>query len=190
MRGHDLFRAAVIVSVLLCYSTILIGGTVMASDSGLGCPTWPTCYANESLIPAVHGAAFIEWSHRVAAFFLSTSVLAMAVLGVIYEGQRPVLRRLGLISLALVVGEAGLGGWVVRSDLVVPLVLVHLAIATALFGLLLVLVLLSNLREMPRRWIDWARRASEARPPALEDADPATVPLVPGPVVPGHPHQS
>ena len=37
----------------------------------------------------------------------------------------------------------------VESQLEVPLILVHLALATALFGLLLVLALLSNLRELP-----------------------------------------
>ena len=107
------------------------------------------------------GGAAIEWSHRVSAFFLSVSVLAIALLGVVYERGRPVLMRLGLLALALVVTEALLGAEVVSSGLFVTLVLVHLAIATGLFGLLLILVLLSNLREMPRRWIEWARRATE-----------------------------
>ncbi len=190
MRGHDLFRTAVLVAALLCYSTILLGGTVMASDSGLGCPTWPTCYPNHSLLPDVHGAAFVEWSHRVAAFFLSSCVLAMALLGVAYERQRPVLLRLGLVALGLVVVEAALGGWVVRSDLTIALVLVHLAIATALFGLLLVLALLSNMRQMPRRWIDWARRASEERPSIPTDEATGTVPRVPAPKAAVSPPQS
>ncbi len=190
MRGHDLFRAAAIASALLCYTTILVGGTVMASDSGLGCPTWPTCYPNESLLPNVHGAALVEWTHRVAAFFLSASVLALALLGVAYERQRRVLMRLGVVSLVLVLGEAALGGWVVRSDLVIVLVLVHLALATALFGLLLVTVLLSNLRELPRRWIDWARRVSEERPTGEVVDGPLPGPLLPEPSAPVVPHQS
>jgi len=176
MRGHDLFRSVVLVCAVLCYSTILLGGTVMASDSGLGCPHWPTCYANGALAPHVAGAAMVEWSHRVAAFFLGTAVLLLALLGVVYERRRPILRNLALASLGLVVVEALLGGLVVESGLVVELVLVHLAIATALFGILLVLAFLANLREMPRRWLDWARRAAEEREPP-DPADAASEPV-------------
>lgn len=164
MHGHDLFRGTTIVAALLCYSTILLGGTVMATGDGLGCPHWPTCFADGNLLPAVQGAAAVEWSHRVAAFFLATSVLVLSLLGVAYERGRPVLLRLSLFALALVVAEAALGGWVVAGGLEVGLVLLHLAIATGLFGVLLILVLLSNLKEVPRRWVDWARRAAEESP--------------------------
>lgn len=163
MRGHDLFRIATVFAAVLCYATILLGGNVMANDDGLGCPHWPTCYPNGNLLPNFAGPAAVEWSHRVFAFFLALSVLVVALLGIAYERMRPALLRLGLAALALVVGEALLGGLVVERDLAAALVLLHLGLATALFGLLLLLVLLANLREMPRRWIDWARRASEER---------------------------
>ncbi len=180
MRGHDLFRSIALVAVLLCYSTILLGGTVMASDSGLGCPHWPSCYPGDDFLPHVQGAAMVEWSHRVSAFFLGCTVLFLALLGVAYERRRPILRNLALASLGLVVVEALLGGLVVESGLQIPLILVHLAIATALFGLLLALALLANLREMPRRWLDWARRAAEGRP--VTDADLAAPTAPPAPV--------
>ncbi|HTP55962.1 MAG TPA: COX15/CtaA family protein [Thermoplasmata archaeon] len=166
MRGHDLFRIAVVFAAVLCYATILLGGNVMANNDGLGCPHWPTCYPNGNLLPAFVGPAAVEWSHRVFAFVLAVLVLAVALLGIAFERGRPVLLRLGLASLGLVVGEALLGGLVVESQLSSVLILVHLGIATVLFGLLLILVLLSNLKEMPRRWIDWARRAAEETPPA------------------------
>jgi heme A synthase len=167
MRGHDLFRTVAVFAVVLCYSTILLGGTVMASDDGLGCPHWPTCYANGSLFPHVRGAAQVEWSHRVAAFFTAGAVLVLALLGVAYERQRRVLLGMSVAALGLVVVEALLGGLVVESGLSVVLILGHLAIATALFGLLLVIALLANLRQLPKRWVDWARRASEERPAAV-----------------------
>ena len=159
-RGHDLFRSVALVAAVLCYSTILLGGTVMASDDGLGCPHWPSCYANGNLDPQVSGAAQVEWSHRVAAFFLGCAVLALTALAVAYERSRRILLGLSVAALGLVVLEALLGGLVVESSLSVVLVLGHLAIATALFGLLLVIALLSNVRDMPRRWLDWARRAT------------------------------
>lgn len=161
MRGHDLFRYAAVFGAVLCYTTILLGGNVMASDSGLACPDWPSCFGNGNFLPGFQGGVALEWSHRVSAFFLSTAILVLALLGVVYERQRKVLLRIALGALALVVTEALLGGLVVESQLETSLVLVHLAIATALFGLLLILVLLSNLRELPRRWIEWARRAAD-----------------------------
>jgi heme A synthase len=177
-RGHDLFRIAVIFAAVLCYATILLGGNVMANNDGLGCPHWPTCYPNGNLLPAFQGPAAVEWSHRVFAFFLSISVLVVALLGIAYERGRRVLMRLGLASLALVVSEALLGGLVVESRLQAVLILAHLGLATVLFGLLLILVLLSNLREMPRRWIEWARQASVEVPPVDSAGDaPSSLPF-------------
>ena len=170
MRGHDLFRYAAIVACVLSYMTILLGGNVMASDSGLACPSWPSCYGNGNFLPAFQGGVALEWSHRVSAFFLATSIVLLALLGVAYERQRRVLLRIGFVALGLVVTEALLGGLVVEQQLMVDLVLVHLAIATALFGVLLILVLLSNLREMPRRWIEWARRAADESAPRPDGA--------------------
>lgn len=177
MRGHDLFRSVALVCALLCYTTILLGGTVMASDSGLGCPHWPTCYANDNPFPHVAGAAMVEWSHRVSAFFLGLAVVLLTVLAVSFERRRRVLLGLTGGALVLVVAEALLGGLVVESQLRITLVLVHLALATALFGLLLVLALLANLREMPRRWLEWARRATEETAPSEAQTSPRRVPL-------------
>ncbi|MGD0250833.1 MAG: COX15/CtaA family protein [Thermoplasmata archaeon] len=164
MRGHDLFRYGAIVACLLCYTTILLGGNVMASGSGLACPDWPSCFGNGNLLPAFHGSVALEWSHRVSAFFLSVCVLTVFLLAIVYERSRPALLRISFGTLALVVGEALLGGVVVESQLQVPIILLHLALATALFGLLLVLATLSNLRGLPRRWLEWARRAADENP--------------------------
>jgi heme A synthase len=153
VRGHDLFRCATLFAVVLCYATILLGGNVMASGNGLACPSWPSCYGNGNFLPAFQGGAAVEWSHRVMAFFLATSVLVLAVLAVAFERGRPALLRMSGVALGLVVTEALLGGLVVENSLAVTLVLIHLAIATALFGLLLVLALLANFRELPTRWV-------------------------------------
>ncbi|MGI0070907.1 MAG: hypothetical protein ACRECT_02370 [Thermoplasmata archaeon] len=166
MRGHDLFRYAAVVACVLCYLTIILGGNVITTDNGLACPDWPTCFGNGNLLPAVTGGAAVEWSHRVSAFFLSVGVLLLTLLGVAYERGRRALLRLSAAALALVVGEALLGGVVIETSLLAGIVLLHLAIATALFGILLVVALLSNLRDIPRRWVDWARQA------AREDVTP------------------
>ncbi len=172
MRGHDFFRIAAVVALVLCYMTIILGGNVITTDNGLACPDWPTCYGNGNLLPAFTGGAAIEWSHRVSAFFLSMSVLVLTLLGVAFERSRKALLKLALGALALVVTEALLGGLVIETSLLAGVVLVHLAIATVLFGVLLILTVLANLKEMPRRWIEWARRASEEDRPAPSAAAP------------------
>jgi heme A synthase len=188
MRGHTVFRALAIAAFLACYVTILVGGNVIASGSGLGCPNWPTCQ-NGGLIPPLHGPAAIEFSHRAAAFVLSVLVLAMAVTGYLVERARPALTRLTYSALAAVVLEAILGGVVVESGLVVTIVLVHFAIATVLFALLLLIAILANARELPPRWKRWARRAMgeespEAPPTAAEEARASPVPSSVGGVHP------
>ena len=182
MRGHDLFRFAAVIACMLCYVTIILGGSVITTDNGLACPQWPSCYGNGNYLPALTGGVALEWSHRVAAFFLSVSVLVLALLGVAYERGRRSLLRLALGALALVVTEALLGGLVIETTLLADVVLVHLAIATALFGILLILALLANLREMPRRWVEWARKAATEDPAARSAptfADPAAGPARP-----------
>lgn len=164
MRGHDLFRYAAVAATVACYAAILLGGNVMASDSGLACPDWPTCTG--SLLGPTTGAPGIEWAHRLSALVLSLVIGAMAVLGLLYERSRPVVLRLSVASAVLVVLQAILGGVVVDSNLLIAAVLLHLGLATVLFGLLLLIVLLANLREIPRRWVDWAWRATEERAPA------------------------
>ncbi|HYK93455.1 MAG TPA: COX15/CtaA family protein [Thermoplasmata archaeon] len=162
MRGHDLFRWAAIVAVLLCYTTIILGGNVMASDSGLACPDWPTCHG--SFLPPLSGGTGIEWAHRLSALVLSFAILVLTALALAFERSRPVLLRLTAAAMASVVAQALLGGVVVESDLTVGIVLLHLGLATVLFGILLLLVLLANLREIPKRWVVWARQAAEDRP--------------------------
>jgi cytochrome c oxidase assembly protein subunit 15 len=162
-RGHDLFRYAAVGAFLLCYLTILLGGNVIASDSGLACPDWPTCHG--SLSPPLSGGTGIEWSHRLSALALSVATGSVLALGVVFERTRPVLLRISVAAFATVIGQAALGGLVVTSDLTVAIVLMHLALATVLFGLLLVLALVANLREIPRRYLEWARHAAEEQAP-------------------------
>jgi len=186
MRGHAVFRYAAVAAVLVCYATILIGGNVMASDSGLACPDWPTCHG--TFLPPLAGGSGIEWAHRLSAVVLSATIGFVAVAAFLFERTRPVLLRLSLASSSLVLAQALLGGVVVREDLAISFVLLHLALATALFALLLVLALLANFRDIPRRWIDFAWRASDASvpPPRSSDA-PAHDPRPVGPAEPTAP---
>lgn len=174
MDPHRLFRYLAVAALAATYVTILLGGNVMASDSGLACPDWPTCHG--TLTPPLSGPTGVEWTHRLSALATSLLVGAVAVTALAVERRRPVLLRLALASAAAVVSQAVLGGIVVESDLAVLVVLAHLALATVLFALLLALALLANLRHVPRRWRSWALEASVEHPPAE-----GPLPAVPAP---------
>ncbi len=181
MDGHRGFRVLSVIAAVACYVTILLGGNVMASDSGLACPEWPSCHG--TFTPPLAGGMGIEWAHRLGAFVLSVIIVVLTLVAVAFERSRPVLVRLSFASLATVVGQALLGGLVVESDLTVGVVLLHLGLATALFGMLVLLALIANFHEIPRRWVDWARRASEEVPEAAPGpfGGPSDGPTPPGP---------
>lgn len=181
-RGRDLFRWSAIASFLACYATILLGGEVLASGSGLGCASWPSC--NGTFAPPFIGAAAIEWSHRLGAATLSLFVTILFVSAILFERRRPTLIRLASLAFSAVLLEALLGGIVVESRLVVWLVILHFFVATALLGFLAMIVLLGNLPHMPRRWIDWLREASTDLP-APGPPRPAPGGPVPGRPTPG-----
>jgi heme A synthase len=161
-KGRDLFRWSAIASFLACYATMMLGGEVLASGSGLGCATWPSC--NGSFDPPFVGAAAIEWSHRLGAATLSIFVTILFVSALLFERKRPTLIRLSSFAFSAVLLEALLGGIVVESRLMVWLVVLHFAVATALLGFLGLIVLLGNMPQLPKRWLDWARDASTDLP--------------------------
>jgi cytochrome c oxidase assembly protein subunit 15 len=184
MHRHTLFRLLAIAAFAATYVTILAGGNVMASDSGLACPDWPTCHG--TLLPPLSGPTAIEWSHRVSAFVTGVLVATLALVGLVSERRRPVLRGLAVGAAVLVLAQALLGGLVVETSLVVGLVLLHFLLATILFGLLLLVAFLANLRDIPRRWAVWAENAADEEPASvtlarLERRTPSDAPSEPTP---------
>ncbi len=160
-KGRDLFRWSAIASFIACYATMMLGGEVLASGAGLGCASWPSC--NGSFAPPLVGAAAVEWSHRLGAASLSVFVTVLFVSALLFERKRPTLIRLSSFAFSAVLIEALLGGVVVETGLIVWLVVLHFAIATALLGFLAMIVVLGNMPQLPKRWLDWAREASTDR---------------------------
>jgi heme A synthase len=180
--GRDLFRWSAIASFIACYATMMLGGEVLASGSGLGCASWPSC--NGTFAPPLIGAAAIEWSHRLGAATLSLFVTALFISALLFERRRPTLIRLSSLAFSAVLLEALLGGIVVESRLMVWLVVLHFAVATALLGFLALIVLLGNMPQLPKRWLDWAREASTDRP-VPGPSRPAPADPIPGRPTPG-----
>jgi heme A synthase len=131
------FQRLCLATTALVFVLIVIGGTVRATDSGLGCPDWPRCHG--SFIPRWEKHTLIEYSHRLTASVVGLMVLAVAVWAWrSYRHNRAVfLPAVGMFLLLLIQG--GLGGLTVKRELPPGIVTVHLAMAMLLFALMLLI---------------------------------------------------
>jgi len=93
---------------------VVTGGLVRLTNSGLGCPTWPTC-TDHTLTPtkayAIHG--LIEFTNRQLTFVLGLLALLTAIAA--YRQKRQV--GLAMVALGGIPAQAVLGGITVLTDL-------------------------------------------------------------------------
>lgn len=146
--------------VFLTFDLIVFGAFVRLSDSGLGCPDWPGCYAQFSpwnakadIAAAVaaqggeHGwvsatKAWIEMIHRYWASFIGMLLIVLLIKAFIAK------RRDNTVSLALptallivVIIQGLFGKWTVTFKLMPIVVTTHLLGGLLLLSLLLLLYL-------------------------------------------------
>lgn len=138
------FQRLLLITIVATFALVAIGGTVRATDSGLGCPDWPTC--NGSLIPRAEKHTLIEYSHRTAAF-----VVGMLFLGVTYftfktERRNKLVFWLAFSAGVLLAAQIVLGGVTVKQELPAEIVAAHLATAMAFLGVLIVTLTISVMR--------------------------------------------
>jgi len=116
------------------------GAAVRLSDSGLGCPDWPTC-SQRRLTPPLALHPVIEFTNRMVVTIL---VVACAITAIAAFTRRPVRRDLRWLSAGLVLGvfaEAGIGAVVVYSKLNAYVVMTHFLVGMALLTVGVVLTL-------------------------------------------------
>jgi cytochrome c oxidase assembly protein subunit 15 len=133
--------------LLLCRLTlgavvlnVITGAAVRLSDSGLGCPDWPTC-SKTHLTPPLSLHPVIEFGNRVVVTVL---VVACAVTVVAAFLRRPARRDLRWLSIGLIIGvlgEAVVGAFVVYSKLNAYVVMTHFMVGMALLAVAVVLTL-------------------------------------------------
>jgi heme A synthase len=139
------FQRFLLLTIGLTFVLVVIGGTVRATGSGLGCPDWPTCHGE--LIPPAEKHTLIEFSHRAAA-----SVVGVAFLGVTFfafktERRHPLVFWLAFSAGLLLVAQIILGGITVKRELPPEIVAAHMSTAMLFIGILIVTMLLSLARN-------------------------------------------
>ena len=137
------FRKLAVLTAVFAFCQISLGAVVRVSGSGLGCGnSWPLCHGHPYPDPNVQSV--IEYAHRTVGSLTGLLLIAtVAAAWVAFRKTRKDLVWLATAAGGTIVVEGLLGGLVVFKDLASPLVLVHLAVAEALVGLLLVAVLRS-----------------------------------------------
>jgi protoheme IX farnesyltransferase len=130
------FTTLAALAVAMTYLLVVVGAVVRATDSGLGCPEWPTCHG--SWIPPLGDPhAVIEWSHRTVAALTGAVVAMVAAVAALRHRDRPAVVVASLAALALVVFQALLGKAAVETELSGDIVTAHLAAAMGLLVLVL-----------------------------------------------------
>lgn len=112
---------------------IVIGGATRVMEAGLACPDWPLCYG--SFLPGkqMNLQVFLEWFHRVDAFLIGLSLLALNLIVLLRRSFLPHwLLWCTLTALFLVAIQAALGALTVTSLLASMSVTSHLGTALVL----------------------------------------------------------
>lgn len=140
-------------TLVLTFALIVLGAWVRATESGLSCPDWPTCYGRwvplPGDIPADVGYSYfqvmLEWVHRlIAGVMVGPLVLVIGWLCWRARDAQPRLPLYGGALAALLLIQAGLGGVTVLDQNSPWSVAVHLGTALLLFTTLWVIFVCSG----------------------------------------------
>jgi heme a synthase len=149
-------RALTFLTLFLTFDLVLFGAFTRLTDSGLGCPDWPGCYASATPLgakaqisaeqaamptgPVTHQKAWIEMIHRYLASGVGVLILVLAAMSWVHRKQ---LHRRLLISpwwptftLVWVCLQGAFGALTVTMKLFPAIVTMHLLGGMVLLALL------------------------------------------------------
>lgn len=131
------FQRLCLITCIVIFGLIVLGGVVRATDSGDGCPDWPLCHGQ--LIPRTDKHTLIEYSHRAVASGVGLLILAIGVVAWRNHRNTPRILYPSLLAFGLVVIQGGLGGAAVLNDLAAEIVMVHLGLALTILALVILI---------------------------------------------------
>lgn len=131
-------RRLALAAAAATYVMVLIGGYVSSSAAALACPDLPACRGSLLVPPDAPGQ--VHMLHRAWALVVTALVLAVLVAAQ-RTGARPAV-RVGGLALGLVLAQLGAGVLNIVTRLSPLAQGLHLALAAALFGALVVLAAL------------------------------------------------
>ena len=137
LRGAIEYRYFAILTAIVTYGLIVLGGTVRSTGSGTACPDWPLCHGK--VVPQFEYHVMIEYSHRLVASLVGFLILGMMIWGWRrYPGQ-PLYRAGAVLVMVLLAGQVLLGGATVKTETAATVVAAHLTMALTLFSTLILM---------------------------------------------------
>ncbi len=127
------YRRITGIATLAVAFIIVTGGAVRLTDSGLGCPDWPTC-AEDRVVAPWEYHAMVEFVNRTITGMVSVAVILAVLASLRREPRR---RDLTVLSLGLVAGvlaQSILGGLTVLFHLKPQFVMAHLLLSMVLLA--------------------------------------------------------
>lgn len=154
MRIANLLHSYAVFVAVCTLLLIFAGGLVTSTGSGLAVPDWPLSFGQ--VFPEMEGGVAYEHGHRMAAAFVGMLTLILAVWLWKCE-QRRWVRRLGILAVAAVMVQGGLGGATVLLQLPLATSVAHAALAQVFLCLTTAIaVLTSSGWRTPREFVDVA----------------------------------
>jgi heme o synthase len=158
--------ALALISAVAVYFQMVLGGLVRHSGAALACTDFPLCRG--AVWPAAHPTVLIHVLHRLNALVAASLILASAIVTFRAARGRPGLRALAVAAPLLVVAQIWLGIQAVRTFLNLGTVEAHLAIATALLTVQVLVILRGRPAVEPADWhLNWPREIVRLAKPRI-----------------------
>jgi heme A synthase len=139
------FQRLLLITILATFVLVVIGGTVRATGSGLGCPDWPTCHG--SLVPRMEKHTLIEYSHRTAAATVGVLFLGVTFFTFKTERKQKLIFWLAFSAGVVLLIQIILGWITVERELPSEIVAIHLGTAMSFMGIMIVTAVISRMRS-------------------------------------------
>lgn len=141
-----------VLTLFLTFDLVLFGAFTRLTDSGLGCPDWPGCYASATPFgaraeiaaaerqmptgPVTHAKAWIEMVHRYLATGVGALILVLAAATWRWRSRVPVNPWWPTLTLVWVCIQGAFGALTVTMKLFPAIVTLHLLGGLVLLALL------------------------------------------------------
>ncbi len=129
-------------AVIITYFLIALGGTVLATDSGLSCPDWPLCYGQAYYTGTFH--TFLEQFHRFTAATVSILIVLLVIGIFMWLRKDRVMVTMAIVAPVLLAFQIVLGGLTVLWKLPPQIITAHLGTALAIFAIVITIAVLSG----------------------------------------------
>ena len=123
--------------VVALIALVVIGGATRVMEAGLACPDWPLCYG--SFLPGrqMNLQVFLEWFHRLDAFFVGIVLITQFAFSLYWAKTLPKWLPWIYGFLTLLVSLQGfLGSLTVLKLLPSLVVMAHLVVAFTLVAIM------------------------------------------------------